>query len=138
MVPATLRAFSGAVTVPFLHRRHDLRFPEPATVQIQPVDLTEIVAVVMGVSIVLIPVAGLTLRFAIKPVVEAIGRSLESHGLEDTVGVLERRMEILERQLESTDTSVGRLAEAVEFQKELQAGRSSTPLRTDASDHSES
>lgn len=137
MGPTTLRALSGGATVPSLHRRHDLRFPEPATVQIQPVDLTEIVAVVMGVSIVLIPVAGLTLRFAIKPVVEAIGRSLESHGLEDTVGVLERRMEIIERQLESTDTSVARLAEAVEFQKELQAGRGSIPVHGNASDDPE-
>lgn len=88
-----------------------------------PIDLTAIVAVVMGISIVLIPVAGLTLRFAIKPAVDAIARSFEHQGLEDTVGILERRLGVLERQVESLETTVGRLAEAVEFQNELQAGR---------------
>lgn len=93
-----------------------------------PIDLTAIVAIVMGISIILIPVAGLTLRFAIKPAVEAIARSFEHRGLEDTVAVLERRLEVLERQVESMDTTVNRLAEAVEFQNELQAGRRQSSL----------
>lgn len=96
--------------------------------QVLPIDLTAIVAIVMGVSIVLIPVAGLTLRFAIKPAVEAIARSFEHRGLEDTVGILERRLGILERQMESVETTVNRLAEAVEFQNELQSGRTGSSL----------
>ena len=43
-----------------------------------PIDLTAIVAIVMGMLVVLIPVAGLTARFALKPVVEALARYRES------------------------------------------------------------
>ena len=57
--------------------------------QLQPIDLTEIIAVFMGISIVLIPVIGLTARFAIKPVVEALSRGLESRGQDETVRILE-------------------------------------------------
>lgn len=96
--------------------------------QVLPIDLTAIVAIVLGMSVILIPVAGLTLRFAIKPAVEALAKSFEHHGLEDTVAILERRMGLLENQLESVDTTVNRLADAVEFQNELQAGKAKTSL----------
>ena len=105
--------------------------------QVLPIDLTAIIAIVMGISIVLIPVAGLTLRFAIKPAVEAIAKSFEHHGLEDTVGILERRLGILERQMESMETTVNRLADAVEFQNELQAGRARSSLPSGESDETE-
>lgn len=104
--------------------------------QVLPIDVTAIVAIVMGVSIILIPVAGLTLRFAIKPAVEAIAQAFEHRGLEDTVGILERRLSILERQMESVETTVNRLAEAVEFQNELRAGRD--PAALSAGDFPES
>ena len=38
-----------------------------------PIDLTAIVAVIMGISIVLVPVIGLTARFALKPLVQSMG-----------------------------------------------------------------
>lgn len=96
-----------------------------------PIDVTAIVALVMGISIILIPVAGLTLRFAIKPAVEAIARSFEHRGLEDTVSVMERRLGILERQMESMETTVNRLADVVEFQNELHAGQPPPSLPPD-------
>jgi hypothetical protein len=95
--------------------------------EILPIDVEGIIAIVMGISIVLIPVAGLTLRFAIKPAVEALARAFEHQGLEDTVSILERRMGFLESQMETMEHTVDRLAEAVEFQNELRSGRDQAP-----------
>lgn len=89
--------------------------------QVMPIDLEAIIAIVMGISIVLIPVAGLTARFALKPTVEALARLFEHRGLEETVDILERRMGFLETRMESMDTSLQRLADAVEFDSELRA-----------------
>lgn len=90
--------------------------------QVLPVDLESIIAIVMGISIVLIPVAGITARFALKPTVEAFARLFEHKGLEETVGVMERRMNLLESQMESMNTSLARIAETVEFDHELRRG----------------
>lgn len=89
-----------------------------------PIDLTSIVAIVMGMLVVLIPVAGLTLRFALKPTVEAIARLFEHKGVEEQVTILERRMSLLEAQMESVDSAVTRIADAMEFDRELEGGRS--------------
>ncbi|NJD20307.1 MAG: hypothetical protein FIA95_13630 [Gemmatimonadetes bacterium] len=87
-----------------------------------PVDLTALLAVFMGISIVLVPVIGITARFALKPTVEALARLFERRGIEDTVALLERRMALLEQQMESLDTSVKRLAEVAEFHRALSSG----------------
>jgi len=39
-----------------------------------PVDWVALAGVIMGTLIILIPVAGLTARFALKPIVEAVAR----------------------------------------------------------------
>jgi hypothetical protein len=57
-----------------------------------PIDLTALLAIFMGVSIVLVPVIGITARFALKPTVEAL------------------------------DGSVKRLAEVAEFHRALNSG----------------
>lgn len=90
--------------------------------QVLPVDLTALLAVFMGISIVLIPVIGITARFALKPTVEALARLFEHKGLEDTVGIMERRMALLESQMESLDNSVKQLAEVSEFNRQLVSG----------------
>lgn len=101
--------------------------------QIMPIDLEAIIAIVMGISIVLIPVAGLTARFALKPTVEALARLFEHKGLEETVDILERRMAFLETRMESMDTSLRRLADAVEFDAELRAPEARRSLSSDTS-----
>ena len=92
-----------------------------------PIDLTSLLAVFMGISIVLVPVIGLTARFALKPAVEALSRLFEHRGMEDTVGILERRMALLEQQMESLDGSVKRLAEVAEFHRALSSGEKPKP-----------
>lgn len=95
---------------------------------ILPVDLTALVAVIMGTSIVLIPVAGMTIRFALKPLVESLSRGWEHKGLEDTVAVSERRIAFLEQQVESLEGTVRHLEEAQHFDRQLRASKSEATL----------
>lgn len=92
--------------------------------QILPIDLTSLVATILGISIVLIPVIGITARFALKPTVEALSRLFEHRGLDDTVHILERRIELQEHQIEMLETTVRRLGEVTDFNRELLAPES--------------
>ena len=65
--------------------------------QIEPIDLTAVISVIMGISVVLIPVIGLTARFALKPTVEALTRVFESRSTNEAIQILERRVSLLER-----------------------------------------
>ena len=89
---------------------------------VEPVDLVELVAIIMGVSIVLVPILGLTARFALKPTVEALSNFFEHKGTEETVRILERRVSLMEQQLESMENTVRHLEEVNEFQAELESG----------------
>ena len=95
--------------------------------QIAPIDLTGLVAVIMGISVVLVPVIGLTARFALKPTVEALSRVFDKRGLDDSVAILERRMALLESQMESMESSMRRIAEASEFHMALSRGEPPAP-----------
>ena len=88
-------------------------------------DLKDIVAVVMGISIVLIPVIGLTARFVLKPFLEPLGRILEARSEGETARVLERRMALLEQQMEALETTVNRFAEVTDFNRELRGSEAS-------------
>ena len=90
---------------------------------IMPIDLTALLAVFMGISIVLIPVLGITARFALKPTVEALSRFFDKKGDEETISILERRIGLMEQQIESMESNVHRLVEATEFQRELDSPR---------------
>lgn len=90
--------------------------------QIQPIDLTEIIAVFMGISIVLVPIIGITIRFALKPAVEALSQLMESRGREESIQILERRIGLLESQMEALEGSMTRLEDTVTFDSQLQAG----------------
>lgn len=92
--------------------------------QIVPIDIVEVIAVIMALSIVLVPVIGLTARFALKPTVEALSRFFEHKGLGDSVHILERRMALMEQQIESMEGSMRRLTEIREFHRELESGES--------------
>ena len=86
--------------------------------------LIPLVAIVLGTMTILIPIAGFTARFALKPIVEAIARMKEiqagSTGRE--LSVLEQRVSLLEQQYQSLDTTVDRLAEMKDFDRQLTAG----------------
>jgi hypothetical protein len=90
--------------------------------EVLPIDLTSVIAVIMGTSIILIPIIGLTARFALKPTVEALSRVFEGRGRDEAVQILERRVALLEQQVEVMETSVGRLEETSTFDAQLRSG----------------
>jgi hypothetical protein len=94
--------------------------------QLEPVDLTALIAAVMGISIVLIPVIGLTARFALKPVVEALSNVLQTRGMDESLQIVERRLDLMETQMEVMETSVRRLVEASEFDAQLRSDSGKT------------
>ena len=90
--------------------------------EVLPIDLTQVVAVVMGISIVLIPVIGLTARFALKPVVEALSNVLQTRGMDESLQIVERRLALLETQMEGLEASMKRLEETSNFHAQLRSG----------------
>jgi uncharacterized protein YybS (DUF2232 family) len=88
---------------------------------IMPIDLTAVVAVFMGTLIVLIPVAGVTIRFAIKPIAEAMARMKESQGAAEQMKLMQQRMELMEHQLGAMESEMHRVKEVTEFTAQLKA-----------------
>ncbi len=86
-----------------------------------------IVAIVGGVLLFLVPIAGFTARFAFKPIVESLAKLRElqagAPGGAD-VQQLAQRVGKIEQQLEGMDVSLQRLIEAKEFDRQLSSGRS--------------
>jgi hypothetical protein len=68
-------------------------------VEFLPVDMTQLVAVVLGCMIPLIFVLGLTMRFAAKPLVEALGKLRENGAPARELDMLSRRVLELEQEL---------------------------------------
>lgn len=92
--------------------------------QVMPVDLVALVASFMGILVVLIPVAGLTARFAIKPIAESLAKARASSTDSETITLLERRISLLESEVHGLGgmrEDVSRMLEEIEFQRQLQA-----------------
>ena len=84
--------------------------------------LIPILGILMGGLMFLIPIAGLTARFAIKPIMEAIAKGRDASGTNRELAVLEQRVALLEQQYQSLETSVERLGEVKEFERRLTTG----------------
>lgn len=89
--------------------------------QILPVDLVSLVATILGISIVLVPVLGLTARFALNPAVEALAKLFEARSQEDALAILERRVELQEQEISMLNQTMRGLIEAQEFERRLAA-----------------
>jgi hypothetical protein len=88
---------------------------------IMPIDVTGVIAVFMGTLIVLIPVAGVTVRFALKPIAEAIARIRASQSASQEMSLMAQRLDLLERQLSGVESELHRLREVQEFHAQLKA-----------------
>jgi hypothetical protein len=84
--------------------------------------LVPLLAIFMGCLIVLIPVAGITARLALKPIMDSWARYREMKGNDESVLMLERRMSLMEEHLHSIERSVNLLLEDAEFRRRLEAG----------------
>ncbi len=98
--------------------------------QVLPIDIVEVIAVVLGMMVVLIPIAGLTARFALKPTVEALSQFFEAKGSDEVVAILERRCALLEQQVDAMEHQMLRLTEANDFDRALKAGTQADPEAT--------
>jgi hypothetical protein len=90
--------------------------------QVLPVDLVALSAVILGCLMFLIPIAGLTARFAIKPITEALAKSQSGNIDRETVQLLERRLALIEQEVHGLSELRGdlsRVLEEMEFQKQL-------------------
>ena len=91
--------------------------------------LIPLVAVVMGTLMFLIPIAGFTSRFALKPIVEAMAKYREMQG--GTTGrelnVLEQRVALLEQQYSVLENDMQRLGELKDFDRQLTSGSGDLP-----------
>lgn len=67
---------------------------------VQPIDLTAILGTIVGGLFILIPTIGLTVRFALKPVLEALANLRDARRERLDLDQLARRIAALERQLE--------------------------------------
>jgi hypothetical protein len=74
------------------------------------VDLTALAAIWMGGSVILVPLAGITARYGIRPLLDSVAR-LRAAGARPETEALEGRFEALERGLEDLARAVDRLAE---------------------------
>lgn len=91
---------------------------------VDPINVVALAAVVLGCLTVLIPIAGITLRFAIKPVTEALALTRQSGAERESVQMLERRLALLEQEVHSISelrADITRLIDEVEFQKQLKS-----------------
>jgi TolA-binding protein len=83
--------------------------------------LIPLAGIVLGSLMFLIPIAGLTARFAVKPVLEAIRGAREGQAGSNAreLAVLEQRVALLEQQFQGLENSVERLSEVKDFERRL-------------------
>ncbi|HEX2187562.1 MAG TPA: hypothetical protein VHG51_01630 [Longimicrobiaceae bacterium] len=79
----------------------------------------DIIAILMTGLIVFVPVAGITARFALKPLIDSVVRIAEMRRSTEEVRLLERRVALLEQELNGIKGEVHELAEQKEFYQKL-------------------
>jgi hypothetical protein len=88
--------------------------------------LGPLLALAIVAFVVSIPVVAFSARFAIKPVVDALIRLREAQGKSgadhDMLMLQDRRLSLLESEMQHITTSLERLADAQEFQASLNTG----------------
>ena len=84
-------------------------------------ELIGLTAVVLGGLAFLIPIAGITARIALKPIVEAMARYREIKGGDENTLLLERRMALMEEHINGIGRSVQVLVEDADFRRRLES-----------------
>jgi hypothetical protein len=88
---------------------------------IQPVDLTSLILGILGVCIPLVPVIGFTVRFALKPIVDALAAARQA----SPAG---REVELLAARVRELEDEVSRLKNSDPYRVGLPSG--TDPLRS--------
>jgi hypothetical protein len=85
--------------------------------------LTGLCAAVIGSLAVLTPVVALSARFALRPIVEAMIRLREAQGATRASELQDRRIALLESEIQSLQHTVRSLMEAEDFRRQLASPR---------------
>jgi hypothetical protein len=83
------------------------------------IEWVPIVGIVMGTLCFLIPISLITLRFAIKPIAEAVAQVRAGGAAQEELSIMKDRMALFEQQLSGVESELHRLSEAQEFQAQL-------------------
>ncbi|HET6762201.1 MAG TPA: hypothetical protein VFH27_00985 [Longimicrobiaceae bacterium] len=78
-----------------------------------------LIAVVLGGLTVLTPVVAFSARFALRPIVDSMLRLKEAQASDRTDSLQDRRIAVLEAEIQSLQHSVRALQEGEEFRREL-------------------
>ena len=84
-------------------------------------EIVPIIAVAGTFLVVLIPVAGLTARFALKPLIESVTAALRARQGGDVAG-MERRVAQLEQELATMRGQLQQVADGAAFDRSLTGG----------------
>lgn len=87
----------------------------------------DIIAIVATFLVVFVPVAGITLRIAVKPVAEAFAKYMQARQGTEELQLLERRLALLEQELGAVRSEVQHLSEEREFYRRLSEQHPETP-----------
>lgn len=87
--------------------------------EVLPVQLEALLAIFMGMLVVLIPIAGLTARFALKPLVESVGQYFEGLGSDESMRIAERRIALLEQTVDALQNELHRVRDVQDFDTAL-------------------
>ena len=82
----------------------------------------DIIIILVSGLIVFTPVAGLTLRFALKPLVDSMARLMEIRSRKDDADLLDKRVALLEQELGAARTELKELRDRDEFYQRLGPG----------------
>ena len=79
----------------------------------------DILAMLLTAIVIFVPVAGLTLRFALKPIVDSIARLLEVRAQGANSELLEKRVGLLEREVAVLRGELAQAREKTDFYEKL-------------------
>ena len=82
-------------------------------------DLEELIAISGAFLCVLIPIAGLTARFALKPLIETVAKVMQARQGNEAMQLVERRMAALEQEMVLMRTELQQIGEGKEFYRKL-------------------
>jgi hypothetical protein len=83
----------------------------------------DILAMLLTAMVIFVPVAGLTMRFALKPIVDSIARLMEARAQNAASELLEKRLALVEQELQAMRAEVARVVERGDFYDRLAVER---------------
>jgi hypothetical protein len=96
-------------------------------------DLAPLIGFLVTAFVVAIPVAAFSVRFAIRPIADALVRVREAQSgtrtADEALLMHDRRLSLMEAELQQIHGVLEQLVEADQFRTQLEAGRAAEPLR---------